>query len=142
MVAVALLLTSITALILAGRSGLMDQRNAAADSTAPPIVSRHILFIDSADGVVRVVDSQGARTLLEYQPGEGSFVRGVMRTLARQRRAIGNHDNSAVELRQVATRHLQLVDPVTDTTLILNAFGPDNLAEFSRLLKADGQLGT
>ena len=64
------------------------------------------------------------------------FVRGVMRGLARDRRARGIDNRPPFTLTLWRDGELSLTDTATGRTIELSAFGPTNRATFAALLPA------
>jgi putative photosynthetic complex assembly protein len=93
-----------------------------------------LVFADRADGAVEVTGG-GRTTVLE--PGTNGFIRGVMRGLARDRRARGIGAEVPFHLVRRVDGRLSLEDPATGRVLDLGAFGPTNADAFSRLLPTD-----
>ena len=84
-------------------------------------------------GVVEVYDWDTQEVLQRIESGEGSFLRGVVRSLVRQRHGL----ESAIapfELSLLADRRLIIGDPETGEDIDLNAFGPTNLAVFAAFI--------
>ena len=50
------------------------------------VSSADLLFIDGPRGRIDVLDAQTQATLAVYESGEGSFLRGIVRSLVRERR--------------------------------------------------------
>jgi putative photosynthetic complex assembly protein len=98
---------------------------------APAAASVDLVFADRADGAV-VVTGAGTETVLE--PGTNGFVRGVVRGLARDRRARGIGPEVPFRLVSRVDGRLALEDPATGRSLDLGAFGPTNADAFRRLL--------
>ncbi len=99
--------------------------------------SRLLNFIDHSDGSLEVIDLVSNESVSVFVSGEGSFVRGVMRSLVRERRLRGNTEQAQFELRLTQPGQLLLIDKATDTTLLLDAFGPDNVKTFANLFEPD-----
>ncbi len=98
---------------------------------------RALRFVDSSDGRVNVLEPQadGAERLIHvFQPGDGGFVRGLMRSLARARRASGIGDEVPFTLMQLANGSILLEDPATGQRIDLQAFGPASIESFQALL--------
>ena len=103
-----------------------------------PITSRDLRFIDRADGAVVIVDARGT-TASVVAPGETTgFIRGVMRGLARERRAMGIGDGPPFTLTLWRDGELSLTDTATGRAIELTAFGTTNRATFAALLDAKG----
>jgi len=49
-----------------------------------------VIFRDSPDGSLEVVDAASGKAVASVSPGEGGFVRGVLRPLARERMRRGH----------------------------------------------------
>ncbi len=108
----------------------------------PPASTASLLFEDHADGRVTVIDAGTDRALLEYAPTEGVFVRGIMRTVARQRRirGLGEGRDVPVELARMEDGQLWLTDPMSEVQFFLGAFGSDNVALFDEILAVEEQV--
>jgi len=103
-----------------------------------PVKSRALRFIDRADGAVVIADAGGG-TAAVIPPGEKTgFVRGVMRGLARERRAHGIGDGPPFTLTLWRDGELSLTDTATGRAIELTAFGSTNRATFAALLDAKG----
>ncbi len=101
---------------------------------APEATGVDLVFEDRADGAV-VVHGGGRETVLG--PGTNGFVRGVVRGLARDRRARGVGAEVPFRLVQRVDGRLLLEDPATGRALDLGAFGPTNAGAFARLLPTE-----
>lgn len=106
-----------------------DQRAAAG------IVERHLRFDDMPDGGIRVTDAANGQPVAVIQ-GEQGFVRGALRTLARERKARGLGAEQPFRLIAGHDGGLTLQDPATGHRVDLTAFGPSNAGNFTRLLPA------
>jgi putative photosynthetic complex assembly protein len=101
---------------------------------APAAVERALLFEDRADGGINVVDFETGKSITVLH-GEQGFVRGTVRTLARERRIrqVGAEQPFALVARQDGG--LTLFDPSTGKRVDLEAFGPTNAGAFAKLLE-------
>jgi len=108
----------------------------SAEGTAPAVERLSLRFEDRADGGVAVVTADEGRLVTVLEPGTHGFVRGVLRSLVRERRASALGAAEAFELARSADGHLSLHDPATGRRIDLGAFGPTNAAAFARLLPA------
>lgn len=111
------------------------------ETAAPPsetVASRELRFEDRAIGGVSVVDAKEGREIAVFEPGEGGFIRGVLRSLVRARRLNGMSSEQPFRLVQHADGQLVLEDPVTDASVYLAAFGPTQVETFAKLMVADG----
>jgi putative photosynthetic complex assembly protein len=102
---------------------------------APAAATRLLRFDDRSDGAIAVTDAATGATV-ETFVGEQGFVRGVLRGLARERRARGLGPEQPFELIGRADGRLTLHDPATGRLVDLESFGPTNAAVFARLLSA------
>ena len=98
------------------------------------IVSAELRFEDGPAGEVLVYEWYGDTLLATFPAGEGSFVRGILRSMTRERRI---QETTAVRPFRLA-RHrdgaLTIRDEATGQLIVLNAFGPTNAGAFARLL--------
>lgn len=98
------------------------------------VFERSLVFADEATGGVRVIDGNSGDLIRSYEPGTGQFIRNMVRLMARDRMKVGGSSETPFLLVMRAGGYLSLVDPVTDRSIELNAFGSDNLQAFAALL--------
>ncbi|MCU0837399.1 MAG: putative photosynthetic complex assembly protein PuhC [Rhodospirillales bacterium] len=96
--------------------------------------SRQLRFADRGDGAVVVIDTEASREIEVLAPGHDNFIRGVMRSLVRERTAHGVSQDLPFVLSRDADHRLLLSDPSTGRVIGLDAFGSTNAAAFARLL--------
>jgi putative photosynthetic complex assembly protein len=121
--------------------GRQAQLAAPAVTEQPGLIAeRSLIFADGSDGSVVVRDAEDGALVQIVQRGEGGFVRGVMRGLARDRRSRGIGQDPAFRLSEWQSGRLALEDPMTGKVIDLNAFGRDNRRAFSEILYARGDL--
>ncbi|AJP74045.1 photosynthetic complex assembly protein PuhC [Sphingomonas hengshuiensis] len=101
-----------------------------------PVKSRDLRFVDRADGAVVIEDVRGGIAAVVVPGQQTGFIRGVMRGLARERRAHGIGNGPSFKLTLWADGELSLVDSATGRALELTAFGTTNRATFAALLDA------
>lgn len=135
-----LLIGSTLVAVMALRFGGAEP-TAQVRSAVDPIVVRELRFEDRSDGGVGVyeVGANGSEDLVQVvERGDGGFLRGVLRGLARERKAegIGTEVPFRLVLREDGA--LLLEDPATDRRINLQAFGPSNVRTFERLLADNG----
>ncbi len=95
------------------------------------VASVTLQVVDSDSGGVMILPSGGAdNPIVYYGAGEGSFFRGVMRTLVRERSARSIIDKPEFVLELTSQGGLILVDELTGYWIAIEAFGPDNYREF------------
>lgn len=112
-------------------------------ATVPVEVSgaRHLTFAIDSNDELRVVDADTRSTLLAFAPTEGGFVRGLVPMLEQDRRVRRLDPTAPYRLDRDAQGQLQLTDPLSDTKIDLEAFGPDAIAIFARLLSVEASPG-
>ncbi len=103
----------------------------------PPaaLAERTLSFADAPGGAVQVRDARSGELLAELH-GEQGFLRGVLRGLARDRRAHQVGSVTPYVLSLHADGRLLITDPETGQRIDLASFGPDNAAVFARWLPA------
>ena len=95
------------------------------------VASVTLKVVDGDAGGVMILPSGGAdNPIVHYGAGEGSFFRGVMRTLVRERSARSIIDKPEFILELTSQGGLILVDELTGYWIAIEAFGPDNYREF------------
>jgi putative photosynthetic complex assembly protein len=99
---------------------------------SPAVAVRQIRFADRDDGSLVVQDAPTGHIIDTIAPGEGNFVRGTMRGLARERKRNGIGAAPAFVLSSRADGRLTLEDPTTGRRVDLEAFGPANAGIFAR----------
>lgn len=136
--AACLISASIAGAAFARHARLAAESEAAAfASHSAPLLVRDLRFVDTPDGAVEITDAETARMVYVAEPGTGGFIRGVMRGLARDRRARGMDRTLAFRLAEWPDGRLTLDDLATGKQIELSAFGADNRAAFRRLLAAE-----
>ena len=101
---------------------------------APIQIQRAVSFVDEGDGRIRIEDASNGRPLRILLAGEGSFIRGAVRSLVRTRQLASVEVAASFDLILYADGRFQLYDPLTGEALELAAFGPSNSGEFRALL--------
>ena len=107
---------------------------------ATPILSRELRFEDWPDGAVAIHEARDGSMVDVLPPGTNGFVRGVLRGLARERKRHEVGQQPPFRLTLWDDGRLSLEDQTTGRQIELEAFGPTNLAAFSRLLPARGEM--
>ena len=98
---------------------------------------RQLRFVDGGNGTVEVLQVRPgeADTLIHLiEPGDGGFIRGVLRSMARARRASGISEEAPFVVIQLANGTVLLEDPATQQRIDLQAFGPASIEAFQVLL--------
>jgi putative photosynthetic complex assembly protein len=102
------------------------------------VKSRDLRFTDRADGAVVIADMKGGIAEVIPPGQQTGFIRGVMRGMARERRAHGIGDGPPFNLTLWRDGELSLTDSATGRAIELTAFGSTNRAAFAALLDAKG----
>ena len=106
----------------------------AQPQLAELVESRLLGFRDLPGGRIEVYDAASEEFITRIDAGEGSFLRGVMRSLVRQRRGTTISADAPFRLDRYADGRLIVRDPQTGEAIDLIAFGPSNVAAFAVLL--------
>jgi putative photosynthetic complex assembly protein len=136
LVGVTLLLTG------AVSAGLINKNPTAPEARAEHHMAkrstRTLIFSDHPGGVLLIRDAQNKAVVRAIMPGEKSgFIRGVLRSFARERRAKNIGPDAAYQLSLWADYSLSLTDLGTGRIIELGSFGADNRAAFAALLEPE-----
>lgn len=101
---------------------------------AQPLQSRELRFTDRNDGAVIVDDARSRQTIAVLMPGTNGFVRGVMRSFARERRRENDSAAPPFLLTRWNDGRVTIEDTATRESIELIAFGATNLAAFAQFL--------
>jgi len=101
--------------------------------------ARDLRFEDRADGAVVVLDARADRVVEVLPPGTNGFARGVLRSLARERRSHAIGAEPPFRLTRFTDGRLSLEDLATGRRIDLEAFGPTNAGVFARLVGESGR---
>jgi putative photosynthetic complex assembly protein len=110
----------------------------ATNQAEAPMQTRDLRFEDRADGAVLVRDAVTEVPLAVFDVGQGGFVRGTLRALARWRRQEEMAQTIPFRLSAYPDGRLTLADPATGNHVELTAFGPTQRDTFARFLSATG----
>jgi putative photosynthetic complex assembly protein len=80
------------------------------------------------------VETLDGRVVASYGSGEGSFVRGVLRSFARDRRGADVSPDVPFELTKHTDGRTSLRDTASGQVVVLDAFGSTNASLFASLL--------
>lgn len=98
------------------------------------VASRQINFHDEPGGWISVRDASDDEEILRLEPSRDNFMRGVMRSMARERRAKGVTNEPPFEVTAWGSGHLSVTDTATGRRVEISAFGADNVDSFARLV--------
>jgi len=110
----------------------LDEKTQSSNQT--PSVVKVLKFEDLQDGGVAVIDTS-SNQVIHVVTGEAGFVRGILRTIARERRIRGIGKDEPVRLMSFKDGRLVLHDPLTNTQIELESFGSMNVESFRVFLK-------
>lgn len=121
-------------LIAVAAARLMPQASLAGSAQAT--TSLDVLFADAADGSVLIRSPRG-EVIATLAPGTNGFVRGVMRSFARERRALSLGADQPFRITGRVDGTLTLTDLATGRLIDLGSFGVTNASTFAQLLDLD-----
>jgi putative photosynthetic complex assembly protein len=108
--------------------------NFAAPATQPaPIASLALTFTDLPDGGVAVRNAATGQLAATVPARNDGFLRMTLRLLAAARLRQNIGQAQPFELIEFAGGRMRLSDPATGLAVELEAFGPSNVGEFTRL---------
>jgi putative photosynthetic complex assembly protein len=111
-----------------------------APAAPPPVIAAVSLsFNDLPDGGIAVREAGTDRLVSTIAPRDGGFLRSTMRVLATERGRENIGPEKPFALSELQGGRLLLTDTATGQVLDLEAFGPTNEAEFSKILFAAEQ---
>ncbi len=102
--------------------------------SASLVSATDLRFVDGSDGQIIVLHATSGSELARYASGEGSFLRGILRSLVRERRVRHLESGGAFRLALLDNGSLVISDPETGYWMALEAFGVDNRRAFAELL--------
>lgn len=91
-------------------------------------------FVDVGGGEVHVFEQSTDSHIATLEPAEDSFIRGVMRSMARERRSRDIDMTPPFRLVSYADGSMVIEDPSVGTYINLVAFGQTNIGSFNTLL--------
>jgi putative photosynthetic complex assembly protein len=133
--ALVLLGMALSTLVLVGLARWSGTQVEQFDS--PVTSSRALRFEDTTSGAVAVLDANSGVEVARFE-GEQGFVRGVLRAMARARKARGVDHHLPLLLQGHADGSLTLDDAATGERIHLESFGPTQRASFAALQSAQG----
>ena len=97
-----------------------------------------LIFKDDTNGDILIEVSKDKLNNMESQPqmrlsGEQGFLRGTIRALARERKARNLSHEIPFDLELHQDGRLSIKDPLTNSFIALEAFGPDNVDVFVKI---------
>ena len=122
----------VTALLMVGAVRLSGTQPAQPDPS-PMVAQVEVSFEDRADGAVLLFLKPQNKPMGQLAPGTNGFVRGVLRGLARERRAEKIGPQAPFRLTRWADGRLSLDDPATSRHVDLEVFGPTNAGAFATI---------
>ncbi len=108
-------------------------------TTAHVVDARELRFTDGEDGTIRVYAVADEQLVAILEPGTSSFIRGVLRSLNRERRFHNVNIYEPYRLVRWDDGRLSLEDPATGQQIDIGAFGRTQVDAFAALLVASHQ---
>ena len=93
-----------------------------------------VRFVDIEGGEVRVIEQTSGSQVATLEPAQDSFIRGVMRSMARERRSRNIDMKPPFRLVSFEDGTMIIEDPAVGTHVNLVAFGPTNIGSFRALM--------
>lgn len=133
-VGVALVLAVVTAVTYGGRQATLTPPERPVREG---VASEHleVVFHEGEDGTVEVRLADDGALLRSLPPGEGGFMRGVLRPLRRERMRAGVPEGEPYLLERWPDGSLTLTDPGARLHLELAAYGETSVAAFAALFE-------
>ena len=103
-------------------------------SVSAAVETRLFIAKDRPEGGIILTDAKNGATIALIEPGDGGFIRGVLRGFARDRRAAQLGTADAFLLSRRADGRLTIEDTSTGHVVELEGFGPTNREAFLKLL--------
>ena len=101
---------------------------------AEAIEAREIRFLERAGGEIEVLDAQDGEALETLAPESDQFIRGLLRSLRRERDKHAVGYDEPVRITRRADGQVTLEDPATGQIIDLRAYGPTNVLALARFL--------
>ena len=127
-VCISSLLLLIVGVFIYKQLGLHNQSNDNAEIVA----SRELHFYDTPDGKILITDKNGVN--ISLVGGDGGFMRAVMRSLTKDRIAMGVGPEQPFKLVANQKGLVSIIDPVTGNKVDVSSFGQTNAEIFTNLL--------
>ncbi|AHF04827.1 phosphonoacetaldehyde hydrolase [Marichromatium purpuratum 984] len=134
LIAVAILLGSIILMISIARLTGMSPEQIPV---APAVETRDLRFESQPEDVLAVYDDATGELIETFAPVEGGFVRGVLRSMGRERMLHQAEAGAPFQVARRADGAITLEDPETEILIRLRAFGESNEGVFAELLDAE-----
>ncbi|MEM6582062.1 MAG: photosynthetic complex assembly protein PuhC [Pseudomonadota bacterium] len=125
-----------TVVLVVAMQYLGSDRSSVSKLDGIVVSSAALQFEDTPTGAVEVYDASNGKLLASFEPGSGSFVRGILRSLTRDHQYTELKTPPSFVLAKYSDGALMIVDEKTGQTILLNAFGPTNAQVFDQLLSA------
>ncbi|MEM1155210.1 MAG: photosynthetic complex assembly protein PuhC [Pseudomonadota bacterium] len=125
-----------TVVLVVALQHLGSDQSSVSELDGIVVSSASLHFEDTSTGAVEVYDASNGKLLASFEPGSGSFVRGILRSLTRDHQYTELRAAPSFVLAKYSDGALMIVDEKTGQTILLNAFGPTNAQVFDRLLSA------
>lgn len=104
---------------------------------SPEATGRDLSFVEVGRGDLAVYDASTGELLETLPPGEDGFIRGVLRTLERERRKHGVPLDGPYRVSLRENGRYTLEDQTTEFLIDLRAFGPTNEAAVGRFIAVE-----
>ena len=99
---------------------------------------RALHFVDESDGSVVVIEDGRSDVVDALPPGSNGFMRGILRSLVRERNQAGIGAEAPFHLVLWENGSMSIEDRATGRRVMLDAFGHTNAQAFAGLLNGGG----
>jgi len=121
-------------LALTAFATLTDRTHVGVLVDSPVVAETQLSLIGTREGNVAVLNANGIQIAHSAEDKQG-FIGVIWRVMERRRLLAGNPGSvEPIRLVRRENGHIVLIDPVTDMTVPLIGYGPDNVAAFARLI--------
>jgi len=123
--------------ITAAATARLTGTGAAHVNLGPPVESRLLRFEPLGGGSLRVVAPESGATLAELAPHTNGFVGVVLSGFGRERTRAGISATAPYRLIRTSDGRTELVDVESGQSVLLDAFGADNLNAFNQFFDTE-----
>ena len=120
-------------LVLVGFARLTDRPLVGVPQDTSIASEVRLNLVGTRDGSVTVLDESG-RVVASSEDEKMGFIGVIWRVMARERMLNDVPDTAPVRLVRRENGHVAILDTVTDWSVELIGYGPDNIAAFARLV--------
>ncbi|MEO1732724.1 MAG: photosynthetic complex assembly protein PuhC [Pseudomonadota bacterium] len=102
--------------------------------TEVPFVRERVVTLTTENNGAAIVRAEDGQVIADIAAGEGGFIATIDRVVRRERTVNRAAQDMPILVRERADGRIVVFDPTTNWSAELNAFGPNNVQAFARLL--------